>query len=284
MELMARIGVFICWCGLNIAGTVDVDKVTRALATFPGVKHATNYRYLCSDPGQEMIKSAVSEYALDGVVIAACSPSIHEDTFRKLLESCGINPYRLEIANIREQCSWVHQDYRELATAKAVDLTKAAVRKAVQNEALTPSRSPILRRALVIGAGIAGIQASLEIADAGYEVVLVEKKPHIGGHMAQLSETFPTLDCSQCILTPRTAQIAKHPRIKLYAMSEVEEVKGHIGNFSVKIRREPTFVDWEKCTGCGACQNTCVTCPDPAIVVYPPGSVPAEGGGGRKGR
>lgn len=254
---MSRIGVFICHCGLNIAGTVDVKKVAKLLSNYSGVVCSTDYMYMCSDPGQDMIKKMVKEKKLDGVVVAACSPTMHETTFRNTIASVGLNPYKIEIANIREQCSWVHQDNKERATEKAVKIIEATVEKVKLNKPLAPLSVPITKRALVIGGGIAGIQASLDIADSGYEVILVEKNQSIGGHMLQLSETFPTLDCPQCIATPKMVQVGQHPRIKLLAYSEVEEVSGYVGNFKVKIRRKASFVDWDKCTGCGLCMEKC---------------------------
>jgi len=254
---MSRIGVFICHCGLNIAGTVDVKKVAKLLSDYFGVVCATDYMYMCSDPGQDMIKEMVKEKKLDGVVVAACSPTMHETTFRNTIASVGLNPYRGEIANIREQCSWVHQDNKERATEKAVKIIEATVEKVKLNKPLVPLSVPVTKRALVIGGGIAGIQASLDIADSGYEVILVEKNQSIGGHMLQLSETFPTLDCPQCIATPKMVQVGQHPKIKLLAFSEVEEVSGYVGNFKVKIRRKASFVDWDKCTGCGLCMEKC---------------------------
>ncbi|HEY3450984.1 MAG TPA: CoB--CoM heterodisulfide reductase iron-sulfur subunit A family protein [Myxococcales bacterium] len=253
---MSRIGVFVCHCGENIGRTVDCPAVAKALGELPGVVHAQDYKYMCSDPGQLLVKQAIQEKKLDGVVVAACSPRMHEKTFRRACSNQGLNPYLCEMANIREHCSWIHEDRTE-ATEKAIALTRAIVEKVKRNVPLQPIRIPIERRALVIGGGIAGIQAALDIADGGGEVVLVEKEPSIGGHMSQLSETFPTLDCSQCILTPRMVEAYQHPRIKLLAYSEVESVSGYIGNFSVKIRRKARSVEEDKCNGCGECQKVC---------------------------
>jgi heterodisulfide reductase subunit A2 len=254
---MARIGVFVCHCGENIGRTVDAARVARELATLPGVVHSEDYKYMCSDPGQALIKGAIAEKRLTGVVVAACSPHMHEKTFRRACANAGLNPYLCEMANVREHCSWIHSN-RERATDKAIDLTRFIVEKIKRNVPLETIRIPVERRALVIGGGIAGIQAALDIADGGREVVLVEKEPSIGGHMSQLSETFPTLDCSQCILTPRMVEVYQHPRIKLLAYSEVEEVSGYIGNFTVKIRRKARSVDETLCNGCGACQKVCI--------------------------
>jgi len=253
---MARIGVFICHCGENIARTVDVAKVRDALAKHPGVVHAVDYRYMCSAPGQELIRNAIVEKKLTGVVVAACSPHMHEPTFRKACAAVGLNPYLCEMANIREHCSWVHND-REKATEKAIELVRFLVEKVKRNRPLEPIRVPITKRALVVGGGIAGIQAALDIANGGYEVILVERQPSIGGHMAQLSETFPTLDCSQCILTPKMVEVRQHPNIKLLTYSEVEDVKGYVGNFEVTIRKKARYVNEEVCTGCGACIQRC---------------------------
>lgn len=254
---MSRIGIFICHCGLNIAGSVDVEKITSSLQNCAGVVYTTNYMYMCSEPGQEMIRTIIKEKKLDGVIVAACSPTMHEKTFRVAVAQAGLNPYRCEIANIREQCSWAHQNNREKATHKAQKIIEALVEKLKLNKALTLSSFPVTKRALVIGGGIAGIQASLDIAESGYEVILVEKNQSIGGHMLQLSETFPTLDCPQCIATPKMVQVAQHPKIKLYAFSEVEEVSGYVGNFKVKIKKKATFVDWDTCIGCGLCMEKC---------------------------
>lgn len=253
---MSRIGVFVCHCGENIGRTVDVARVAEAMRGLPGVAHAVDYKYMCSDPGQAMIKQAIAEKQLTGVVVAACSPHMHEKTFRRAAAGGGINPFLCEMANVREHCSWIHED-REKATEKAIDITRMIVEKVKRNAPLTTIRIPVERRALVIGGGIAGIQAALDIADGGREVVLVEKEPSIGGHMSQLSETFPTLDCSQCILTPRMVEVFQHPRIKLLTYSEVESVEGYIGNFKVKIRKKARSIDESKCNGCGECQKTC---------------------------
>lgn len=253
---MARIGVFVCHCGENIAATVDCAKVTAALEAHPGVALATEYKYFCSDPGQETIRKAIEEHRLTGVIVAACSPRMHEATFRKACASAGLNPYLCEIANIREQCSWVHADGDE-ATRKAIEITRSRVEKVKRNSQLQPIEVPVTKRALVIGGGIAGIQAALDIANAGREVVLVEREASLGGHMAQLSETFPTLDCSQCIMTPRMVEAAQHPNIRLLTYSEVEALEGFIGNFKARIRLKARYVRPEACTGCGECIQKC---------------------------
>jgi NADH:ubiquinone oxidoreductase subunit E/NAD-dependent dihydropyrimidine dehydrogenase PreA subunit len=223
---------------------------------------------MCSEPGQRLIRQRIAEKDLDRVVVACCSPSLHEETFRRIAEAVGLNRYLLEIANIREQCSWVHTDIGR-ATSKAETIIKMAVEKARLNEGLEPSRIPVTPKALVLGAGIAGIQASLDIANSGYEVVLVEKTPSIGGHMAQLSETFPTLDCSQCILTPKMVDVSQHPKIRLHTYSELEDISGSAGNFKVRIRKKPRSIDLEKCTGCGDCWTFCPVTNKPEIMEIP---------------
>jgi heterodisulfide reductase subunit A len=253
---MSRIGVFICHCGENIARTVDCARVAEESGKLPGVLVSVDYKYMCSDPGQNMIKRAIAEHKLDGVVVAACSPHMHEPTFRAAVVQSGLNPYLCEMANIREHCSWVHTD-RELATEKAIDLVRVMVEKVKRNQELFPIRVPITKRALVIGGGIAGIQAALDIAAGGHEVILVERQPSVGGNMARLSETFPTLDCSQCILTPRMVEVARDPRITLYTYAEVEELEGFVGNFKVKIRQKAKSVKADICNGCGDCWNKC---------------------------
>ena len=253
---MKRTGFFICHCGVNIAGTVKVDKVAEEMAKHPGVVFSKDYVYMCSDPGQNLIVDAIKEEKLDNVVISCCSPTLHETTFRNATKSAGLNQFHCEIANVREQCSWVHKDM-DKATAKAIKISKNAVERVRRNEALEPLAIPVTRKALVIGGGIAGIQAALDLANSGYEVVMVERSPSIGGHMIQLSETFPTLDCSQCILTPKMVEVSKHPKIKLLTSSEIQEVSGYVGNFKVKILKKPTYVDPDKCTLCDECTQVC---------------------------
>ena len=253
---MQRIGVFVCWCGSNIAGTVDVKAVSEALKNEPGVVFSTNYQYMCSQAGQNLIKDAIKEHHLTGIVVCSCSPRMHENTFRKTAQSAGINPYMVEIANVREQCSWVHKDM-PVGTEKAIILGKAAVAKVNLNTPLTPGESPVTKRALVIGGGIAGIQTALDIADAGFPVDIVETKPTIGGKMAQLDKTFPTLDCAACILTPKMVDVAQHEKIRIFSYSEVTQVKGFVGNFDVTIKRKARYVKEDVCTGCGACTEKC---------------------------
>ena len=253
---MQRIGVFVCWCGSNIAATVDVHAVAEQLKNEPGVVFSTDYQYMCSEAGQNIIKEAVKEHKLTGIVVCSCSPRMHEATFRKTAQAAGLNPYMVEIANIREQCSWIHKDIPE-GTEKAIILGKAAIAKVNLNVPLQAGESPVTKRALVIGGGIAGIQTALDIADAGFEVDIVEKQPTIGGKMAQLDKTFPTLDCAACILTPKMVDAAQHEKIHIYSYSEVEEVKGFVGNFNVKIRQKARYVKPELCTGCGLCTEKC---------------------------
>lgn len=253
---MSRIGVFVCHCGENISRTVDVERVAEQAARLPGVAFATDYKYMCSDPGQGLLKKAITEQRLTHVVVAACSPRMHERTFRKAVEQAGLNPFLCEMANIREHCSWVHED-REEATHKAIEIVGMLVERVKKNKVLPTITVPVTKRALVIGGGIAGIQAALDIADAGHQVVLVEREPSIGGHMAQLSETFPTLDCSQCIMTPKMVDVANHPNITMHTFSEIEQVDGYIGNFQVTVRKKARSVDEHKCTGCGVCMTKC---------------------------
>ena len=252
-----KIGVFVCHCGLNIGGVVDIPGVMEEISRHDNPGFVTDYRYMCSDPGQMRIKDAIRDMSLDSVVVAACSPAMHETTFRRTVEAAGLNPFRCEIANIREQCSWPHRDEPEKATEKALEIIKASVEKVRKNQALSPLSVPVTGEALVIGAGIAGMQAALDIADAGCEVTLVERLPYIGGHMAQLSETFPTLDCSQCILTPKSSEVGSHPKIDLFTNSEIHAVSGYVGNFDVTIRRKATYVNWDVCNGCGLCMEKC---------------------------
>lgn len=233
-----------------------MDRVAEAAGRMPDVAFVTDYKFMCSDPGQAMVKDAIIKHKLNRVVVAACSPRMHEPTFRKACAAAGLNPYLFEMANIREHCSWVHED-REAATIKAIDIVRAAVAKARLLEPLEAITVPVTPRVLVVGGGVAGIQAALDIANAGTKVVMVERSQSIGGRMAQLDKTFPTLDCSACILTPKMVQVAQHPNITLYSYAEVEAVDGYVGNFKVRIRRKATFVDENKCTSCGVCIEKC---------------------------
>jgi heterodisulfide reductase subunit A len=251
-----RIGVFVCHCGSNIKGTVDVGHVAQALREVNGVVYAADYPYLCGEGGQQAIITAAGEQSLDAVVVCACSPRMHEGTFRKAAARAGLNPYLTEVANIREQCAWVHKDTKK-ATEKALSLARAAVAKIKHARPLFPGESGVTKRALVIGGGIAGIQAALDIAEGGFDVVLAERSPSLGGKMAQLDKTFPTLDCAACILTPKMVEAANHENITLHTYSEVEKVEGYIGNFTVTIRKKARSVDMQKCTGCGDCWKIC---------------------------
>ena len=253
---MQRIGVFVCWCGSNIAATVDVKQVAEAVKAEPGVVFSTDYQYMCSENGQALIRNAIKEHGLTGVVICSCSPRMHEATFRKTATLAGINPYMVEIANIREQCSWIHKDMPE-GTEKAIILARAAIAKVNLNAPLTAGTSPVTKRALVIGGGIAGIQTALDVADAGFEVDIVEKEPTIGGRMAQLDKTFPTLDCAACILTPKMVEAAQSEKINIISYAELEKVTGYVGNFTAKIRKKARYIDETKCTGCGVCTEKC---------------------------
>jgi heterodisulfide reductase subunit A len=251
-----RIGVFVCHCGVNIAGVVNVKRVIEEAKSIPGVVHAEDYTYMCSEPGQDLIVKAIREHKLDGVVVAACTPSLHYETFAKAVERAGLNRYMLEMVSIRELDSWVHID-KNLATEKATRLIAAAAAKLTGNKAHEPIRVKVTKKALVIGGGIAGITASLSLAKMGIPVILVEKTPSIGGKMAMLHETFPTLDCAQCILTPLMAEVARHPLVKIYTLTEVESVEGYVGNFKVKLRVKPRGVRVEDCRLCGFCERVC---------------------------
>ncbi len=252
----ARVGVYICHCGSNIAGTVDVLSLAQYAATLDNVIVAREYRYTCSSTGQEMIKRDIQEFGLDRIVVAACSPRMHEFTFRAVLAEAGLNPYYLNVANIREHCSWITKD-KEVGTEKARHLIRGAVARVVWQEPLEEREVPVNHSTLVVGGGIAGIQAALTIAQAGYKVYLVEKDTSIGGRMAQLDKTFPTLDCSACILTPKMVTVAREKNVQLLSYSEVVDVSGYVGNFKVRIKQKPRYVDLEKCTGCGECVPVC---------------------------
>ncbi len=254
---MKRIGVFVCHCGSNIAAVVDVSKVAQEAEKMQGVVFAYDYQYMCSEPGQNVIVNAVKEHKLDRIVVASCSPRLHEMTFRKTLENAGLNPYLLEMANIREHCSWVHAKDKNGATLKSIDLIRKAVAKANRTVPLFSGEIPVEKRCLVVGGGIAGMQAAIDVADQGYEVVILEREATIGGKMALLDKTFPTMDCSACICTPKMVDVAQHPRITLYTFSELEEVNGYIGNFDITIRKKARYVNLDKCTGCGICESKC---------------------------
>ena len=251
-----KIGVFVCHCGSNIEATVDTAEVARIALTYPDVAHAEDSMYTCSEPGQDNIVDAIKKYGLDGVVVASCSPRMHEQTFRRTVERAGLNRYMFEMANIREHVSWIGKD-REANTNKAAELVRLAVEKLRRDAPLHSRKFDVTKRVLVIGGGVAGIQAALDCADGGIDVVMVERESTIGGKMAKLDKTFPTVDCSSCVLSPKMVDVAQHPKIKLYAYSEVESISGFVGNFTVTIRKKTAYVDWEKCTGCGACTEKC---------------------------
>ena len=253
-----RIGVFVCHCGTNIAGKVDVAAVVAFAAALDDVVVAKEYKFMCSDPGQELIKQNLRDHDLNRIVVASCSPLMHESTFRGVTAEGGLNPFYFQMSNIREQVSWV--TFRpEDATKKAKALISAAVRRVALHEPLTKKEVPVRPEVLIVGGGIAGIHAALTYAKSGKKVYLVERQASIGGHMAELDKTFPTLDCSACILTPRMSEVGKHPNIELLTWSEVEEISGYIGSFKAKIRKKARYVDIDKCNGCGACWENCPT-------------------------
>jgi len=254
-----KIGVYVCHCGSNIAGIVDVQEVAEWASERlkeRGVVVARDYKFMCSSLGQELIENDIKDKGLTRVVVAACSPHLHENTFRTACGRAGLNPYLCELVSIREQVSWVHTD-KDAATTKAKAVVSGGVERVIHHEPLEPLIVPIHPATLVVGGGIAGIQAALEIADAGFPVYLVEREPSIGGHMAQFDKTFPTLDCSACILTPRMVSAGGHPNITLLTWSEVTRVDGYVGNFTVTIRKKPRYINTELCTGCGICQEKC---------------------------
>jgi len=260
---MARIGVYVCHCGLNIAGVVDVEKVAEYAKTLPNVATAKHYTYMCSEPGQKLIQNDIKTHKLDRIVIATCSPRMHEETFRKAVAETGLNPYLTEIVNLREHVSWPHTHEPEKATEKAKALVRMGVARAQLLEPLEKHKVTVEKKVLVVGGGIAGIQASLDLANAGFKVYLVEKSPSIGGRMAQLDKTFPTLDCSACILTPKMVDVAKHENITLLTNAEITGVNGFVGNYEVSILKKPRYIDEKKCVGCELCTKVCpVKVPD----------------------
>ncbi|MFX1293521.1 MAG: 4Fe-4S binding protein [Promethearchaeota archaeon] len=251
-----KIGVYVCECGINIASMVDMEKVVEFAKELPNVAIARWYKFMCSDPGQETIQKDIGEFGLDRIIVAACSPRMHEPTFRSCVEKVGVNPYCFEMVNIREQNSWVHTN-RVDATKKAMTLIAGAVSRAILLEPLTRTKVGVIPQAMVIGGGIAGIQSALDIANNGFKVYLIEKSPTIGGRMAQLDKTFPTLDCSACILTPKMSDLGRHPNIYLLPNTEVTKVDGYVGNFKVTLKKNVTYVIPDKCNACGDCADIC---------------------------
>jgi heterodisulfide reductase subunit A len=251
------VGVYVCHCGTNIAGTIDVKRVAEFAQRLPGVSLAREYKYMCSDPGQELIKQDIKEHGLTRIVVAACSPTLHEMTFRGATGDAGLNPYYFQMVNIREQDAWVHED-KEAATVKAMDLVRAAVRRVHFHKPLERRKVAIDANVLVVGGGIAGIHAALTLANSGKNVYLVEREPTIGGHMAQFDKTFPTLDCAACILTPKMTSVRAHPNITMWTLSEVSAVEGYVGNFDVTVRRKARYIDEDLCVGCMECVDACV--------------------------
>lgn len=260
-----RIGVFVCHCGVNIAGVVDVKRVAEEMADYSDVELSTNYVYMCSEPGQNTILEMAKENDLNAIVIAACSPKLHEETFRKAAELAGMNPYHVEIANIREQCSWVHSNDKEHATLKALETIKTMVEKLRLDQALNPIQCAVNRKTLILGGGISGMRAALDIADRGHRVTLVEKEAFLGGRLNQLSRTFLTLDDSPFLMATMLKRVMDHPKIEILNSCEIENLSGYVGNFTAKIRKTPRYVDWEKCDGCGQCIDVCPVAVDGAI-------------------
>jgi len=254
--MASRIGVFICHCGSNIAGKLDVPKLREFASTLKDVVVARDYKFMCSDPGQDIIKKDIAEHKLDGVVVAACSPRLHEPTFRRACSQAGLNPYLMEMANIREHCSWVTEKPEE-ALVKAEAIVAGAVARSRLLKELFSHRVDVKPSVLVLGGGIAGIQAALDVANAGYKVYMVESKQSIGGRMAQFDKTFPTLDCSACILTPKMVMVGQHKNIELLNYAELTELSGFVGNFKAKVLVKAKSINYDRCNGCGACIEKC---------------------------
>ncbi|MGD9396597.1 MAG: FAD-dependent oxidoreductase, partial [Candidatus Thorarchaeota archaeon] len=252
-----RIGVFVCNCGLNIAGTVDCEAVAKYAANLPHVVHSVDLLFACSDDGQENIKEAIREHSLNRVIVASCTPRTHEPVFRACVEEAGLNRYLYDQVNLREHVSWVHMDDHDLATIKAQELVAMAVERAQYLEPLERKAVDVIQSAAVIGGGVAGISAALDLANAGFETHLIEKRPTIGGQMALLDKVFPQNDCAICILGPIMSKVGQHPKINLMTYSEIDDVEGYVGNFRLKVRKKSPFIDWEKCNGCGDCEKVC---------------------------
>lgn len=255
-EISPRVGVYLCHCGSNIAGMVNIPDVAQRVGELKDVVLVRDYRFMCSEPGQELIRKDIVGYGLNRIVVAACSPLMHEKTFREACEAAGLNRYLLQMANVREHCSWVTKEGPR-ATEKARALVTAAVARAIYLEPLETEKVPIHPDTLIVGAGIAGIQAALNLAEAGKKVYLVERTPSIGGHMSHFDKTFPTLDCAACILTPKMVAVGRHSNVELLTWSEIEDMSGYVGNFKVKIKKKARYVDLDKCNGCGECWEAC---------------------------
>ena len=260
-----RVGVFLCHCGTSISDAVDIGALARGARGLDGVVTVHDTPFLCAESGQRLIREEIQRAGLSRVVVAACSPLMHERTFRTTVQAAGLNPFTLQIANIREQVSWVTPDRSE-ATEKGAALVAGAVRRVARHVPLLVGRRPVVQSTLVVGAGIAGVEAALRLADAGKKVMLVEQAPSLGGHMAQLARTYPSLDCSECVIMPKVASAAAHPNITLFTNSRVEAVSGNVGRFAVRVRTRPRFVDEARCTGCGVCVERC-PCRDGAVGV-----------------
>ena len=252
-----KVGVFICHCGSNIGGVIDINELATELRTARNIDTINAYTFMCSEQGQQIIRNQIRRNGINRIVIAACSPKLHEATFQKVLKDEGLNPHFLEIANIREQCSWVHFDTPKKASQKAKKLIKAAVAKASQLESIETRKQKIIPKACIIGGGIAGIQAALDLSEQGFEVHLVEKNPSIGGNMARAEKTFPTNDCAMCILSPKLNEVRRNSNMKIYSYSEIKDISGYVGNFKITIEKKPRFVDENACNGCGACMKVC---------------------------
>ena len=252
-----RIGFYICHCGSNIASMVDCPEVAKFVGGLKGVTLSRDYKYMCSDPGQELIQQDIKEHKLNRIVVASCSPLLHEHTFRTATEKGGLNPFFFHMVNIREHDSWVHTD-RKQATEKAKALSQAAIHRVAFHKPLEMKKVNIHPDVLVLGGGIAGIHASLTLANAGKKVILVEREPTIGGHMAKFDKTFPTLDCAACILTPKMSSVGAHPNITLWSYSEVVKVDGYVGNYTVTVKRKPRYINEDLCVGCMECIKSCI--------------------------